>query len=774
MPIAGTGKVGVKRFACLMLLLAVCTACAPGLGGEGAFASQVAATIFAEETAARSPGSPATPLRSAQPLASWTPSEQGSASAPSPAPTHAPSLEGTPVPSPSTLLAVMNVGEMVELARWGKGAVYQTVVSPDGTWYAHATSLGVYVHDSADGTQRHHFESQAACRSLAACPDGECLVYVCDDHEMRVVSVSDGTQIAAMETAAWDGAPLAFRFSADGARMFAWAVDRYGLAVESAGLEGWSTETWEELPGLDLPGSRITDVQVDRRGVLAALSMSEGQVQVYDLETGERLRVFSSSMNSGPPIGVSPEGDLVAVGSGSSVELWGVHDGLHKASLDSEDCYISVLRFSRDGRRLALGGTRWLGERDNGFVALWTVEGERVQELVAHPSMVKQLEFSPGGNWLATTSSEGVIRAWNVGSGGLTAGLEMNAIGESTLALLGDETGIAAATPGGGISLWSLPQGQHSWSYPDFAGPGPLSDLALSPDGKRVATASEDGRLYLWNVGTGSRVLTLEHNVETFGTLGVEFNPDGATLVSVGDSIRQWSLPDGELLRQVSLAPRDPSPAQILESFQWTLVPTDAELMILVVHGDTMDLRRGRDLQNVRSLKCVAGTYFGPLALSPDSGVIASWAPEGSPSCGDRPADLSLWDAGNGALLHNTSLSMETSPWQILFSPDGAVLAAMGSSGVELRSATDLSFVRYLSSEADESELTRMTFSPDGRLVAAGMTDGRIVVWDASTGEVLITLTGHAQRVSGVVFVPDGSLLATSSEDGTLRLWGIP
>src|SRR5262249_57021129 len=64
-----------------------------------------------------------------------------------------------------------------------------------------------------------------------------------------------------------------------------------------------------------------------------------------------------------------------------------------------------------------------------------------------------------------------------------------------------------------------------------------------------------------------------------------------------------------------------------------------------------------------------------------------------------------------------------------------------------------------------------VSFSPDGkRLVSAG-EDRMVKVWDATTGQALLTLRGHAQRVTCVCFSPDGKRLASASWDKTIRLW---
>jgi len=113
----------------------------------------------------------------------------------------------------------------------------------------------------------------------------------------------------------------------------------------------------------------------------------------------------------------------------------------------------------------------------------------------------------------------------------------------------------------------------------------------------------------------------------------------------------------------------------------------------------------------------------------------------------------------------------------VVFSPDGHLLASgLEDARIQLWDSTTGQQLRTLTPDATFwSEMTgpvhAVVFSPDGRLLASAGGDDTVRLWDPATGRHERTLTGHARGIWGVVFSPDGRLLASASDDKTVRLW---
>ncbi|KAH3455644.1 hypothetical protein KXX05_005656 [Aspergillus fumigatus] len=136
----------------------------------------------------------------------------------------------------------------------------------------------------------------------------------------------------------------------------------------------------------------------------------------------------------------------------------------------------------------------------------------------------------------------------------------------------------------------------------------------------------------------------------------------------------------------------------------------------------------------------------------------------------DALDELQLWDAATGDLQQTLE---GHSGWvnSVAFSPDGRLLAAglFDDSTVRLWDLATGDLQQTL--QCHSGSVLSVAFSPDGRLLVSGSDDCTVCLWDPTTGDLQQTLRGNSGSVNSVALSPDGQLLASGSSDRTVRLW---
>ena len=241
--------------------------------------------------------------------------------------------------------------------------------------------------------------------------------------------------------------------------------------------------------------------------------------------------------------------------------------------------------------------------------------------------------------------------------------------------------------------------------------------IAFSPDGHTIASASKDGSVRLWNVAEGRELATLPHGQ---WVNWVAFSPDGVTLATADDDsfVRLWNAATGEIVATLS------------------------------------------------GHRAVAEC----ATFSPDGKLLAS---------GGKTGEIKLWDSATGQELITLYSPDHNLIWSLAFSPDGKYLVA-AEGGLEaltintghVLTVWDVSsrqLVKTLPGHA--SDVRAIAFSPDGKILASGSFDDTIKLWDVTTWQTIATLKTH--KVHSIAFSPDGKRLASGGRDKTIKIWDV-
>ena len=655
------------------------------------------------------------------------------------------------------------------IARFGKGDVHDVKLSPDGTYFAVATGMGVWWYDVSSMLPISLWETERGLiSSVDFSHDGKWIVIGSWDQVIKVLDVQTGECVTQLE-----------------------GQDAFG------GLACSSNGRW------------------------IATAVMNGVVKVLDIHSGECVAqmdrgVHEFQSNDIHQLEFSPDGELLAA-TAQNPEVYLDEDQPLNPDTEGYQTYVwhpetgeAIVKFaggdfvfSSDSCLLAgAAADETLNDanRVDRCVSVWDVTtGERIAHFTGHSDWVNAVAFSPCGQFLA--SSDGTLRVWE-----LATGVQQMAYPDFDDPFYSkDGVLFAVVFPCDTdiVEVWNVENREKLLEMRvngigfakslavTYALKHPLEPLKTNADkqpnvkiyafpalheirfpwpdpkviwlnNRTLASKSIQRGIVLWDIpGKRVRETLMEHkSIHSFTVL-----PCGKMLTSnLYNASEVWDVSQPNEPVAAFTAPKEPSEWVCHEVF----APTGDRLAAGSREGTVYVW----NFQNPEDPTLLTGhtDYIHSLAFSPDGKRLVSGARDGT---------TRLWDVEIGEQLATLPLDGPRTTMEIAFSPCGKIIAGGMDDEIRLWCAEQLTALRTIPQPENSRRTYALAFSPCGKYLVSGtwwrrgMEKMAIRLWDVATAENIHTFWGHTTDVQSLAFSPDGKMLASGGFDGTILLWDV-
>ena len=288
------------------------------------------------------------------------------------------------------------------------------------------------------------------------------------------------------------------------------------------------------------------------------------------------------------------------------------------------------------------------------------------------------------------------------------------------------------------------------------AHPARVNSIAWSPDGKSIASASDDQLIQVFDAGTGAVKRTYSGHTGT--VTSVAWSPDGARLASASEdhTVQVWDAGSGEKLTTYQ------GHSGIVNALSWS---SDGQL-----------IASASEDKSVQVWNSASGGLFLNYQQHSAGVLSVAWAPDGhSIASGSWDNTLQDWATvpSDAFAVGQTIFKYgghTAEIYAVAWSPDGQFIASGGGDRTVLigQGVDGVTKVKFL---GHNDAVHGISWSPNGKLIASCSEDGTVQIWDASSKQVRYTYRGHSRGVYSVAWSPDGRRIASSSADNTVQVW---
>lgn len=553
---------------------------------------------------------------------------------------------------------------------------------------------------------------------------------------------------------------------------------------------------WQPLPAGINP---IYASAVTPDGQFAACGRAN-QIYVYHLPTGRLLcrltdpHLLDGNLYSKPGVAhldlvqtlaFSPDGYTLASGDYRAVKLWQRPRDVERLRLSGGEAGFQSVAIRPDGQQIATAGA-------DHSIRLWNAQGEAGPVLEGHSERITGLCYAADGQKLYSASEDASLRSWDPTAGtalgkidtpapltalalasdgttlvtgatdsvvatwrALTPPNQLAALASAPTALAtsADFSRAALAFADGTAQLVEFPSGKLLRELPKNT--SPIGGVALTGDGKWIATAAADGLVKVFDTNSEQAPLV---GSGPAGITDLAWHP-GSQLLATSSSdgkVTVWSL-EGAVPGSV--------PLKVVAQF--SVSPAAVNAITFDAAGDTV-YTAGEDglltaihrVDGNQKFRIETGAPATDIAISPDGARVAT---------AGRDEAVRLYSTADGSA-QSTLSGFNKEIHRLLFTPDGRFLVAAGASRAVLVFDVATGRLAQRLMHAQENVVALAAATTSGDTVVTIADDGTLHAWPLLAGKQFV---GHLAAVTCVESVPGTAQIVSGSQDGTLRQWDL-
>lgn len=376
-------------------------------------------------------------------------------------------------------------GEEILCLKGHEGLVYSVAFSPDGVWIVSASwDRTVRIWNAKSGKQigklKRHIDR---VRSVAFSPDGNQIISASDDKTVRIWDVRFDSEVVPRRLKGHTEGVLSVALSPNGKQIVSTSWDK--------SIRIWNVETGKEIHKLEGHSLCVYSAVFSPDGKRIGSASADRTVRIWDALSGREIRKLDAG-DIAYSVAFSPGGRKIASasgdGKGNIVQIWDVESGEKIRSFEGQLYCMYFAVFSPDGKLIGLAF-------DGSTISLCDIEtGEVIRTFKGHTDRVLSIAFSPDGKQIVSASDDQTVRIWNVETGEEIYQFEGHKYEVISAMFSPDGKLIASTGKNCTVCVWDVESGAVFQKLEL-----PFTAVSFSPDGKHLVS-SEDKDVIIWEL----------------------------------------------------------------------------------------------------------------------------------------------------------------------------------------------------------------------------------------------------------------------------------